>query len=176
MIQPSPAQWHGTLFAICAILVLGVPESAAQPVQHPLKPPHMGSPRSTLVSFISVLERVQEMAGKPESQSDIASLARRALLTLDLSQLPPHVAEDRGIEAALMLKEVLARIALPPIDEIPGEAYLPTSIEKRPQQERACCQQAGHRRKRACSTEPKETHSSSQTAAPQAEAAGYLSA
>jgi len=48
-------------------------------------------------------------------------------------------------------------------------------MKKRLQQERACCQQAEHRRKLAWSTDPKEAIHSTQIAATQAEAAGYLS-
>ena len=46
---------------------------------------------------------------------------RRAVRTLDLSEVPPALVDDVGLESALLLKEVLDRIELPQSGTIPGD-------------------------------------------------------
>ena len=56
--------------------------------------------------------------GKP--LPEVIGPGRRALETIDFSQLPERGRFAREIETALLLKEVLDRIKLPPKDQIPG--------------------------------------------------------
>jgi MscS family membrane protein len=102
--------------------LVGSPALGTTRIQNPLKPPDTTSPRGTLESFMSVLDRAYRIADAPGTQEDVLNLGRRALRTLDLSEFPPNFRNDFGFEAALMLKEVLDRIDLPPPDEIPGQA------------------------------------------------------
>jgi hypothetical protein len=47
---------------------------AAQPVQNPQKPPDRSSPKSTLNSFISTLDRAYRIAGESVWRADIVIL------------------------------------------------------------------------------------------------------
>ncbi len=88
-------------------------------VAHPLQPPDTSSPRDTLQSFFKNLEEAYRIAGEPGETGSERAL-NRAVDCLDLSQTPPGLRKSYGIEAALMLKEVLDRLTLPPLDDIPG--------------------------------------------------------
>ncbi len=87
--------------------------------ERPLQPPDTSSPRGTLQSLISNVERTYQrlLADEP-----IKRPARRALRTLDLSDVAPSVREQRGLTTILLLKEILDRIELPPIEAIPDDA------------------------------------------------------
>ena len=108
---------------LAALLFLGtlflLNSAAAQPTEHPLMPAVTDSPRSTLFGFIEEMERTYQLGTSDEGDASAAAL-ERAVQSLDLSELPPNLAEDRGTEAALMLKEVFDRIQLPAPDAVPG--------------------------------------------------------
>jgi MscS family membrane protein len=102
------------------------PSKAAEPLaEGPLAPPDTSSPRATLRSLsanifdaykIYVGQNLYSRSAPPEMRDDM----RRAVRCLDLSAVPPALVRDVGLEAALMLKEVLDRIDLPSPEEIPG--------------------------------------------------------
>ena len=58
-----------------------------------------------------------ELGPRDEAALDLLSRAARCL---DLSKVAPRVSESVGFESALLLKEVLDRIEVPPYGEIPG--------------------------------------------------------
>ena len=105
--------------------------------QYPFKPPDTSSPRSTVKDFIDNMNRSYRILMEahrentkapgfftPESVSKIAQRADeliiRSIYCLDLSKVEEDLREKVGYESALMLKEILDRIEIPPIDEIPG--------------------------------------------------------
>ncbi len=105
---------------VCFLLALAVSAQAeTKLVEHPLRPPDTSSPQGTLRSFVTNLEEAYRIAGEPGATGSVGAL-ERAVSCLDLSQTPPELREDVGVESALMLKEVLDRLALPPLDEVPG--------------------------------------------------------
>ena len=88
------------------------------------------SPRSTLLGFLTNINRAYELAKEasealatdpptmtPEEAQAIEAEAddylRRAVATLDLSQTSEAIRQDHGIEAALQLKEIFDRLQLP---------------------------------------------------------------
>jgi MscS family membrane protein len=73
-----------------------------------------------LTSFLESIDRAWELysAGNPGFEDPF----RDARECLDLSDIPPLVFEEVSAETALILKEVLDRIELPPIEEIPDAA------------------------------------------------------
>ncbi|MBK5938096.1 mechanosensitive ion channel protein MscS [Halochromatium roseum] len=87
---------------------------------NPLRPPDTSSPRATIASLILNLDRVY-LIGKDPEQSGRETLQplRRAVRTLDLSEVPRAFAEGVGAEVALLLKEVIDRVGLPPYASIP---------------------------------------------------------
>ncbi len=88
--------------------------------EHPLAPPDRSSPRATLTSFLGSVDRAWELF----SADDLAFREpfRNARECLDLSDIPPLVLGEVSAESALILKEVLDRIELPPMEEIPDSA------------------------------------------------------
>jgi MscS family membrane protein len=113
-------------FGLGSVLVAG-PSKAAEPfAEGPLAPPNTSSPRDTLRSLsanifdayrIYVDQNLYARGASPQIRDHL----RRAVRCLDLSAVPPALARDVGLEAALMLKEVLDRIELPPPEDIPGD-------------------------------------------------------
>lgn len=99
--------------------------------QNPLTPPDTSSPRATMRSFINSLyggyRAYLDQGLHRHGAMEMDVYRRRALGCLDLSEVPPALVDDVGIESALLLKEVIDRIELPPRSEIPGtgEAHLP---------------------------------------------------
>tara|TARA_R100000027_G_scaffold67735_1_gene68299 strand:- start:12938 stop:14485 length:1548 start_codon:yes stop_codon:yes gene_type:complete len=77
-------------------------------------------------SFLSSTESINEafqldsyLSGNEDMDWEI----QRTLSTLDLSQVPEFLRRQKSREAALKLREVLDRVDLPPLEEIPGPEY-----------------------------------------------------
>jgi small-conductance mechanosensitive channel len=94
---------------------------AIDPAKNPLRPPDTSNPRATIESLILNLDRAYTAGKDPTLRAtDTIRSLRRAALTLDLSEVPKVFAGDVGIETALLLKEVIDRVGLPPLAAIPG--------------------------------------------------------
>ena len=123
--------WLKCFVVLSAHFLVNCDAFSAETDEHPLKPPDTASPRATLSSFISALEDAFRIGSDPQSDGESYPVLMRAVRCLDTSQLPPDLAEDLGIEAALMLKEVFDRIELPTSDDIPDEGVLRQSPDNR---------------------------------------------
>jgi MscS family membrane protein len=116
-------------------------------IRNRLRPVDMSTPRSTLMGFIDSVNRVyvlvmeadaalranpQTMTNEEAREVEITAqnLMKRALATLDLSQIPEALREDVGIECALQLKEIIDRMNVPPIDFIPDAAMVAAERER----------------------------------------------
>lgn len=105
---------------------------------NPISPPDTTSPRATLESFLFVMREVSrlwsDVRGEYENgkrlfltddQQDtlvmIQALLEKAAQTLDLDSIPVTSRERAGIELVLQLQEILDRIPMPDISDIPGE-------------------------------------------------------
>ncbi|WP_455379500.1 mechanosensitive ion channel family protein [Petrachloros mirabilis] len=115
--RPSPA----------VIYLASVQETTPQNTEavedpYPLRPPDTSSPRQTLRSFITNAD----FAIKTWLQGPLGSRGMRTLLaafeTMDFSGMPQSESFSVQVERSLFLKELLDRLALPPFEEIPGEA------------------------------------------------------
>ena len=122
------ARWAGRILAI--VLVLSYPAgqpAAAVPDIHPLAPPDLASPRATLAYFNRKVNQAYQIQLKEGFKSSEARRhIRRATRSLDLSEVAPADRRDVGFETALLLKEILDRLDLPPEDEIPDAAAMNT--------------------------------------------------
>ena len=82
------------------------------------------SPRGTLTLFINTMNEIAEIGRADphveQSTTEVQALALQVFSCLDLSELPEYSREDHAAEAAVCLKEVLDRITVPPVEEIPG--------------------------------------------------------
>jgi len=125
------------LAAILLALVM-VPASQAQSREignDPLAPADTSSPRATLKSFRENMDKAfrayMEEENAPIPRPGVGD--KRALECLDISELPPVRARRLALEAALILNDVLDRIALPAYDEIPDAramAALPPDVPR----------------------------------------------
>ncbi len=106
-----------------------------------LEPADTSSPRATLASFLfhmnSAYEILQNAKALPENSGssllqvqipeDLVSRGEfhleRAIQCFDLSRIPLIYRTEKGYESALLLKEILDRVGLPPLSELPGEGY-----------------------------------------------------
>ncbi len=90
---------------------------------YPLRPADTSSPRDTLRSFLTNGQRVVEGWRRGESWTVTRYRAQvRAFQTLDFSTTPDGSSWSVRALRAVLLKEILDRIPLPPDDEIPGDA------------------------------------------------------
>ena len=122
-------------------VLLGVVSVSNADIGYPLRPPDTSSPRATLQGFIADSDNIyrrfkavlQDYAesdrlylSAEERQQQLAAFqdASKRLRYLDLSRIPPVLIDSIAIERALQLKEVLDRIDLPALADIPDHAAL----------------------------------------------------
>lgn len=112
--------------AVAAAVVVGVAAAAGAAEEGPLAPLDMSSPRATLQSFMTTVDRVAANFDRVNRdrvvREENGRLIRRGLACLDLSGLPPALVSSQGREAAVHIKEVLDRVPLPPLESIPDAA------------------------------------------------------
>ena len=105
--------------SLISLACFGTSNTPAQSIsQHPLAPVNTRSPRSTLEQFKTNLEEAYRIAGENRPAVESKFLIQRALRCLNLENTPLELRQNRGFDAALMLKEVLDRIELPSFDKI----------------------------------------------------------
>ena len=119
-----------------ALLLLQTSLSAAPLVKHPLAPPDTSSPQATLISFVENINKSYQIlmtaydqylkesgllpsTSVKEQVKQAEIFFERAEGCLNLSEIPPRLAQDVGTEKTLLLKEVLDRIEMPAYTEIP---------------------------------------------------------
>ena len=110
---------------LVTLLLFGYCHAKAE-VSHPLEPVDTSSPRATLTGFLAELDELFQLIRDQywdtpsyDGYLDIAARAGRVLRTMDLSEVAPSARIEVGYEAATLLYETLARIEMPPVEEIP---------------------------------------------------------
>jgi MscS family membrane protein len=100
---------------------------------HPLQPPDRSSPRAALKSFLESGDAVATFLARDYLPSPSRARFHRLLSLgdipqqyLDLSEVPPAARQKTGRAAAGALYEILNRIPLPPLDEIPDATQVKT--------------------------------------------------
>ncbi len=120
-------RWSRRLTLVAVAFLLGCLQRSAGADESSLEmvPSDTSSPRATLQSFIEAcneLHRVtQEDRFFDRTSSTHKPLARRILDCLDLSQFAEYEREEAGSEAAVCIKEILDRVAIPAWEEIPDK-------------------------------------------------------
>lgn len=131
--QRSPVAWGlGAWFTgTCALtsklvaLLLCLLITGTAGARHPLEPVDTSSPRATLESFLAVTEEVARRyfaygdSPNPATMAALVQMRGRVSRLLDLSQVPPAARGEVSVEAFLLLWEVIARLELPDLKEIP---------------------------------------------------------
>ncbi len=112
-----------TIRWVLSVAMVSFAATAAFPsTEHPLEPPDRSSPRATLMSFLQSLDHAWELYEADDS--GYVAEFREAMGCLDLSQVPPLVADEVSARNALILKEILDRIELPPWDAVPDRTQV----------------------------------------------------
>ena len=120
----SPRMRFLGLSQFALLLALALAASAAALAQDvyvsPIEPPDTSSPRATFKSFRENMQSSFDgyHEGRRPTKLQLEAQAR-AVATLDTSRFPPVRAERQGLEAAVMLIDVLGHVTLPPYDAIP---------------------------------------------------------
>lgn len=114
-LLPLPA------FVFVAVLACSSAVCAAE--DHPLAPVDASSPRATLASFVATVDAIyadlQGSRSTPELRDRLRRRITRGGRCLDLSKVAPSLVDSKRRQVAVSLKEVLDRIELPPLAEIP---------------------------------------------------------
>ena len=119
---------------LVVVLLLLVTVSAG--ARHPLEPLDTSSPRATMASFLVVTEEATRRyaeyrdAPSPATQEALWRSVAEVLRLLDLSQVPPAARKGVGVESALLLWEVIARLELPDFKDIPDASAYEEADEK----------------------------------------------
>ncbi len=90
-------------------------------IAYPLEPPRTDSPRATLQSFLKNANIAIKLYRDGAHSTEIRRVFRQALLCLDVSELPAAALSQIGVEKFLLLKEILDRVQIPPVEEIPDK-------------------------------------------------------
>lgn len=112
------------LIVVIVIAVVAPAVLRAESVaRHPLDPPDRSSPRAALLSFTERTDRLFAVFQQQQPAAGRVIVMRQAiagiLTCLDLREVAPSLQDSQGRQAAVCLKEVLDRIELPPLAEIP---------------------------------------------------------
>ena len=107
---------------IIAFAMLAVPTVASTVAldDHPLQPGDRSSPRATLATFLQNAEDYWTKRLQRPPAASSAESSRRAKRCFDLSNVPATQQEVAATEAAVLLFDVLNRVDIPPLQEIPG--------------------------------------------------------
>ncbi|NDV22142.1 mechanosensitive ion channel family protein [Desulfovibrio sp. JC022] len=109
------------LFFMLAISMLLAQQGLASNI-FPLEPPDTSSPRATLTSFIHYTDKLYEAATAAEEDIFLArEFLQRAERCFDFSKVPPTLVSDVSIESVLRLREILDRIELPDMADVPDK-------------------------------------------------------
>ena len=107
-------------------LLLVATFAVAQEPSSPLKPPDRSSPRAALETFLASGDElaaflVKDYVPAPsrEKFDRAASLGEVFVRALDLSEVPPAARKKTARAAAVTLYEVLSRLPLPSLEEVP---------------------------------------------------------
>jgi MscS family membrane protein len=134
--------------AIVAMLVVCLSSGALAADPSPLRVPDTSSPRATLQGFIKTTDDLYTRwadlltsywdAGElyptfdqRKLQADILNGVPNAVHPLDMSEVPPVELGIVGAERAVQLREILDRIDLPPMQNVPDAAAMANQPAKR---------------------------------------------
>ncbi|WP_041722369.1 mechanosensitive ion channel family protein [Maridesulfovibrio salexigens] len=89
----------------------------------PLEPPDTSSPRATFSSFIHYTDKLYEAATAAEEDLFLErEFMQRAERCFDFSTVPPSLLSDVSVESVLRLREILDRIELPDLADVPDKS------------------------------------------------------
>lgn len=134
-IRKLRSQRAWVLRALVLLLGLSWPIEAVQ-AQHPLQPPMTSSPHDTLSTFLTSMDEMlvqirDEGTGKrsPEGLRRLTEYDIRSRRTLDMSEVAPEARLEVSRDVQVHLYEVLSRIELPAMEEVPDDDEIEANPE-----------------------------------------------
>lgn len=124
----SPLRLHHRLAAALAWLLLICTQGSALAAVGLLGPPDTSSPQATLSSFFRLTDKIVERyiayreAPSPATQRVFLRTVDQGKLLMDLSGVAPAAQHEIATATIVWLWEVIARVELPPLAEIPDAA------------------------------------------------------
>jgi len=114
------SKFSGYFFVLICFILLS--QSAAASNIFPLEPPDTSSPQATLSSFIDYTDKLYDAAVSAEGDLFLQrEYLQRAERCFDFSKVPPTLLKDVSIESVLRLREILDRIELPDMADVPDK-------------------------------------------------------
>jgi MscS family membrane protein len=113
------------MFAKLLVLLLFIPLISVADTHPILEPIDTNSPRATFESFLNLTEEMGRSYSayrdtpSPATQQTLMQVAAKTTALFDLSQIPEASRQEAGIETFLQLWEVVARLDLPKLEDIP---------------------------------------------------------
>jgi MscS family membrane protein len=98
------------------------PYNQVERVRHPLAGLNTESPRETLRTFMATMNQAYGASLKTGTRSQkTMAFVKRASHCLNLSEVPPTLEKSVRLESAFLLTDILNRIELPPLNDIPDK-------------------------------------------------------
>ncbi|GEM_PF-550475 len=107
-------------------------EEGAQPLEELLEPANTNSPRDTIVSFLKLTQRYYDLLRQDtytrEDTAELQHLYDQMQWFFDLRTVAPSLRQDVAVNDAVYLREIIDRIGLPPLEDIPGREEMLEAI------------------------------------------------
>lgn len=114
-------------------------EGSVKPLEELLEPANTNSPRDTIISFLKLTQRYYDLLRQDtyttEDDAELQHLYEEMQWFFDLRNVAPSLRQDVAVNSAVYLREIIDRIGLPPVNQLPdrkqmlaaiGEGYPPT--------------------------------------------------
>lgn len=113
--------------SLTVLLLLHLPAGPTW-AKHPLEPADTSSPRATLSSFLRLTDEFTPVyhayreSPSPATQSALRPALKKVTRLLDMSEIPAATYREVESELTILLWEVIARLELPPLAEVPSKS------------------------------------------------------
>ncbi|WP_349366037.1 MAG: mechanosensitive ion channel family protein [Nitratireductor rhodophyticola] len=132
-ISVFPSESTRGIEAILDQLTEHDPESA-QPLEELLEPANTNSPQDTIISFIKLTQRYYDLLRQDtyttEDDAELQHLYDEMQWFFDLRNVAPSLRQDTAVNSAVYLREVIDRIGLPPVSQIPDRRQMLAAIDE----------------------------------------------
>jgi MscS family membrane protein len=133
--KASPAFEHEHSSGIAGILgQLAEPDESAQALHELLQPANTNSPRDTVISFFTLTQRYYDLLRQDtytrEDAAELQHVYGEMEQFFDLRSVAPSLRQDVAVNAAVYLREVIDRIGLPPVEEIPDREQMLAAVQE----------------------------------------------
>lgn len=109
-------------------------EENIQPLEGLLEPANTNSPRDTIISFLKLTQRYYDLLRQdtytPEDDAELQHLYDEMQWFFDLRNVAPSLRQDVAVNSAVYLREIIDRIGLPPVDQIPDRRQMLAAIDE----------------------------------------------